>query len=301
MKLTTKEISYLAMAFTDRTPISLFSNINDTPDGSEYQSLTDKGIIKGGEYNPEALEILFQIAKPERCTRLIIQTDFFIIEKYTYKDGDKLLLAENNHGEIEFKKIDSLKDVISSLSEIFGMSTIKTADISISLKSDEMLVLLAMIDIYRKNALLAYAGQRTFKAAVSVQDIADALKSGIQNSIAQIIVRDYHYAAPAADSIEEILAALIEKKCVSFDDGYKLDKNYELLASNFLIPESTILLETFNISETGKLASSGGLYLTAGIHDIISLMFNEDIIQLVSLSGWQMLAIFEDLMKCPDI
>jgi len=47
MNLTAKEIAYLLPSFTERTALSLFSNITDTPDGTEHGKLVQKGIIQG--------------------------------------------------------------------------------------------------------------------------------------------------------------------------------------------------------------------------------------------------------------
>jgi len=71
------------------------------------------------------------IANPKRCARLIIKNDFFTVEKYTYWNNGKLVLAENRNGEFVFSRVENFSEVVISLSEIFSMSSIKTSDVAV--------------------------------------------------------------------------------------------------------------------------------------------------------------------------
>lgn len=301
MNLTPKEIAYLLPSFIDRTALSLFSNISAKPDGTEHETLTQKGIIKGNEYSKEALEILMHIAKPTRCGRLIAKNEFFVIEKYTYWNAGRIVLAENRNGEFAFSKIEKFNDVLINLSEFFSLSNIKTSDVSISVKIDEMLVLLAIIDIYRKNTLLNYAGKTNEAETVSLQEITSELSNGFENGLVKVIIKNYGYKTPDLNEIPDILATLITKNCLVFENGYKLTTNFAQLATSFLKLESVLLYDAFEIMPDGNIPVDGGIFVVAGIHDIVSFAFDEESIELTSVSAYQMLTIIEKVLSCPEL
>jgi hypothetical protein len=299
MILTTKEMAFLLPAFADQTALSLFSNLSATPDGTEHASLTKKGIIQGNSYSPEALEMLLLIAKPERCSRLVVQNEYCIIEKYTYKSGNKAILAENSNGELLFSQPQDFGDVIISLSDLFGLSKIKTIEIFVSLQADELVVLLAIIDIFRKDALMACAGKPTASTAVSVQDITNELSSNFENGLVKILTKNFSCKIPSAQDIGTLLASLIQKNCIAFEQGYKLTESYAALAKTFLVPEAIVLFETFELQGKDELSAAGSVCVTAGLHDIISFSLAGNIIEFSTLSATQMLYTIEEFLNCP--
>ena len=100
MILTPKEISYLSASFKGQNPLSPFSNITETPDGNEYDSLCEKGIIVNNGYDEKALDMLQRLTNPEMSASLVIQSDFYLVQKFTYKTGDRLILAENQRARL---------------------------------------------------------------------------------------------------------------------------------------------------------------------------------------------------------
>lgn len=299
MILTTKEIAYLLPSFTQRSAISLFSNITATPDGTENESLTKKGIIQGSGYSPEALDLLTQLANPKRCARVIVKNQFFVVEKYTYRNGDKIIIAENKNGEFVINKIDNFDNVTIELSEIFSMSSIKTANVSIVLSVDEMLILLSIIDIYRKNTLLNYAGKTNQAEVVSIGEITSELQNGFENGLVKMLVKNYNYKVPVSSDVQRLLTSLVSKNCLVLQNGYKLTEPYAILATNFLILQSIVLFETFETMTDGNVSVDSGLSVVAGTHDIISFVFGDNTIELFTVSAFQMLSTIEGILSCP--
>ncbi len=302
MNLTAKEIAYLAPSFAQKTPLSLFSNIKAEPDGTEYNSLTQKGVIRGNAYDPEALDILMQIAAPKRCARFVSKNHFFVLEKYTYWNDGKMILAENRGGEFAFSRIDDLDNVRIRLSEVFGMSSMKTADLSVVLTVPETLVLLALIDIYRRNTLLNYAGEENPAQSVSKEEIEEEIESGFENGLAGILSKNYHYEMPSAGQLPSLLAALQEKQCLTAQEGYRLLGDYEVFAQNFLILDNIVQYDAFEILPTGEGSTDGGLSFTAGMHNILTLAFNPDnTIGFYSFSAYQLLEAAAKILSCPKL
>jgi len=301
MKLTTSEVAFLAKYFDKISTISLFANIGETLNGTEEKSLTEKGILKDGKLVSEANEILGIIAHAKNCTRLILRDSFFVVEKYTYKVEDKIVLTENEDGNFLFSLPDNLDSTISELSEFVGKSKIRSSNIETLFTSEEMLTLLAIVDIYRKNALLNYVGQGDTKEEIPFIEIAKHLLSPSKNSLLQMISNNYKYSIPLAEKILDILENLIKKGCVVYRNGYTLTREYAIFAKGFLIPETVVMIETFSLSENDEVMVSGALCVCAGIRDIISFIFDEDEIEIASISGSQLLQLIENFLKCPDI
>lgn len=301
MKLTTNEIAFLGNFFEGITDISLFSNINEILKGTEEKTLAEKGIYKDGKLTEQAKEILEIVAKAKKCTRLILKDSFFVVEKYAYKVNDKIVLAENDHGSFLFSSTDHFEKMLNEISEFVGKANIKTADIEITMTADEMLVFLAMVDIYRKNALLAYVGQETSTTDISFDEIIKQLNQPSPNSLVQMIRTNYNYMVPPAENIKVILEKLIKKNCAVFNNGYALTSEYAIFAKSFLIPETIAVIESFNLNDNNETVVAGQLFVSAGIRDMASFIFNMDEIEISSVSGSQMLQIVEHFLKCPEI
>lgn len=301
MKLSKNEIAYLAASFTEKTPIGLLGNINGSPDGSEYASLSEKGIIKDNAYDPEALAMLQLAAAPGRTARLLVQTDFCIVEKYTYKKGDQLVLAENSDGQMIFSRPEDFSDVIIGLSEFFGLSKIQSSDLDIALPVKEMLVLLAMIDLSRKQALQMYVGEASYTSGFSSSAITQELSSPFANGLVKMLLNNFPYTVPQAGEMGGLLQKLEEKGCIHSAGTYTLTEKAATVANNFLIPDSLVLFEAFQMTAQGEVASAGSLCTTAGVHDVLSFILDGQNISLAAISASGMLTSIETFLSCPDI
>lgn len=300
IKLTPKEISFLSQVFSEKNQIGLFSNIETLTDGTEQKSLDEKGIYKDGKLPDPVMEILRVAAKPEKCTRLILKGSSYVVEKYTYKSDELIVLAENDGGEMLFSVPENFDKILIELSEFTGMSNIKTAGIEALLPADEALVLLAMIDISRKNALLSYAGHET-PDVITFKEIRQQLDEPAKNSLVRMLVNNYNYSLPKIDSTKNILDSLVAKNIAVLRNGYVLAKDYAILGSSFLIPDTLTIIETFNTRDDNQLATAGILCVSAGLHEVLSFIFSEDEIEISTITGSYMLKIIENFLKCPDI
>ncbi|MHB1484736.1 MAG: hypothetical protein ACYCYI_08735 [Saccharofermentanales bacterium] len=301
MKLSKKEIKYLSSSFQAQSPMSIFANIEDTPDGSEYQSLVNKGIIIGDKYEPKALELLMLLAKPEKCARFIYQNSYFIVEKYTYRVGDQLVLAENNEGEFEFSRLADISELSLKFSELFGMSGFVTSDIQEIFTPGEIEVVLAMVDISRKKQLASYVKMPVSQLPVTADDIISELASGYENGLVEIFLKNYKQKAPEPHQINAYLDSLIVKNVVSKKDGYSLNSEYAKFARSFLIPESITMYEAMDLQDNGEVAVIGRVVITAGLHEIVSFLFDGSLVEFNTISATQLLTNIEDFMSCPEM
>jgi hypothetical protein len=300
MKLSKKEIKYLSASFKPKSPLSIFDNILDETDGSEYQSLVDKGIIVGQSYEPKALEMLLLLTSSEKCGRYLVQTPFFIIEKYTYRTGDKLILAENYEGDLQFSYLDDITELSIKLSEIYGMSKIVNTDLEGVYNPDEMMTMLAMVDLVRKNYLCKYADMKQTKEVFTVQEIQQEIESDYKNGLAQVFISNYNPTLPDKEKIQAALDSLIAKDALKSEGDYSLKGEYDRLAKNFLIIESITLYEALDVQPDGVIAAAAKLAVTSGLRDIIAMTFDGEMAEFSTVSAGQLLGNIENFMSCPE-
>ena len=300
MKLTKNEISFLSHELSEKNQIGLFTNVHSVLVGTEQSTLKEKGLYKDGKLTDLSNEMLKIVAKPEKCSRLILRDNAFLIEKYAYKSNNKIVLAENDNGDMLFSSPKNFDNTIMALSEFTGMSNIKTSDIEVLLPVDEMLVLLAMVDIYRKNAMLSYWGQKT-EATIKFADIRERLDEPVQNSLLKMLVNNYNYSVPKVENTKNILESLIDKNIACFTTGYALTKQYAEFGTSFLIPKTVVMLETFNVNDQNRIATAGVLCISAGLQDVVSFIFTDGEIEISSITGSYMLKIIENFLNFPNV
>jgi hypothetical protein len=300
MILTPNEIAYLSASFKGENPLSLFSNITKSPEGNEYKTLSDKGIIVNNAYEAKALDLLMLLTKPEKCSRLIIQNPFFVTEKYTYKTGNRLVLAENNKGAFEISEMADLTQLILSVSEFVSMSKIKTTDITELFSPDELIVLLAVIDIYRKRTLGGYIGSGENEIKLTEEEISAELADGFANGLAKSVINNYKLKRLQIGTLGGLIASLVKKGCIKAGAEIELTPVWAVFAKNFLIPETILLYEMFELDTDGKMMAESTLAITAGIHDIFSLTFDRETFKFETLAAAELIRAVEATLECPS-
>lgn len=274
MILTLNEISYLSASFKGENPLSPFSNITVTPDGSEYNTLCEKGIIVNDAYEEKALDILLQLKKPEMSASLIIKNDFYLVQKNTYRIGERLILAENSEGAFKISEPKELTDVLIDIRQCLGMSEMIPTNVSGIFTPDELLVFFALVDIYRKNTLVGYVEGEIPEIKIGESDILNTFSDGYANGLAKTILESYSLKVPDAAELGNVLNSLKERGYIEVGTDIKLTQVYEVFARNFLIPENVILHEMLEVDKNGDLLAESSMALSAGIHDIVSLIFD---------------------------
>lgn len=301
MQLTTKEVTFLADVFKDHNVLSPFRNIETQLDGSEQQSLVDKGIISNGAYTPDALKVFETIAKPDRYSSILLLSGYATIKKYTYKKGDIIILAENLNDDLRFSEPENWDEALYSFSEFLGTSSLLNIRVKVKLAIDELLLLAAIVDIYRKNTLAGYIEKASPIKSISVEEIKKELKANYKNGLLRLIAANFELKKPDPEQVEQIIVALIEKKCLEKAEGYKLTDSYTIFARNYLIPHTQVLLESFRFINGQELAAARYLAIAAGVHDIIGFWFNGKEFEMETVNAFFLLNMIETYLNCPDM
>lgn len=300
MKLKKNEIKYLSQSFVPQTPLSVFGNIEASLDGSEYQSLTDKGVIVGNAYSKEALEILTLLTGPQRGARFLAQTPNYIVEKYSYKTGDKTVLSENHEGELEFSVMADTTLLSSKFTETFGVSAFSTTEIEDSFTPEEMTALFALTDLLRKDLLAKYADFKQTEARYSEEAVLKEVSGDYRNGLKGMFLKNYRLEIPGANEIRNALASLEKREIVSNSGGYTLKGEYRRFAENFLVMDTICFYEAFAILPAGEVATMAKLAASAGKNDILALFYDGDVVQFNTISAVQLLYNIEAIMSCPE-
>lgn len=300
MKLTKNEIKFLSQSFTANTPISVFANIDGELDGTEYQALVDKKVIAGNSYSDEALQILTILANPQSGARFLGQTPNYIVEKYTYRMGDKLVLSENDEGTLNFSIIDDVTTLSANFSEIFGLSAIATTSIEEVFTPGEMTVILAMADIIRRNKIAEYADVKIEEKGISIEDIQSETKGVYKNGLTGMYLKNYRFDPPSSDSVNKGVQSLVERGLINEGANYTLSEDFINFAKNFLIIDTIAFYETFSILPSGEISTLARLATSAGKNDILAIMYDGDDVQMNTISAIQLLYNIEAVMSCPE-
>lgn len=300
MKLNKREIGFLAKEFPGANQLSLFSNIKIDLDGSEKNSLEGKGALKGGKIAEEWAEAFEIIRTPKTCSRIVLKDNEMLVEKYAYKKKDKIVLVENEQGEMIISSPENFDETIMELAEFTGMSNVRASEVEALLPIEEVLVLLGITDIYRNNFLKDFLGEET-KKEISLLDIQKQMEEPSKNSLLKMLTNNYPLVSPKADQIETVLGKLIKKEIVINQDGYQLHPEFQLLSRSILIPQTLVILEAFQQDEQGEIITAGALCISAGIKDSISFVFAGDEIEVSSITGSFLLKIIENFLNCPEL
>jgi len=300
MKLNKREIGFLAKEFPGANQLSLFANIKIDLDGSEKESLETKGVLRGCKLTEEWEEAFEIIRTPKICSRVVLKDNELLVEKYAYKKKDKIVLVENEQGEMIVTSPENFNETIMEFAEFTGMSNVRASNVEALLPMNEVLVLLAIADMYRVKAIKGFLGE-TVKDQISLADIKQQLEEPRKNGLLKMLTNNYNLVVPAADEVENILGKMIDKKIVELHDGYVLQSEFVSFATSVLIPQTLVVVEAFQIHDNGEVITAGALSVSGGIKDTISFIFAGEEIEVSSITGSFLLKIIENYLNCPEL
>lgn len=301
MKLTISEIAFLSGVAIEKTQLGLFENISVDLDGTEEISLAEKDVYRNGVLSPSAKEILDIVSGARRSSRIMLKDNYCAIEKYTYRNDNKIILVENDDADLFFSMPQDFTETLSELSEFTGMSRIKAVDIEVLLPVFEMMVLLAVIDLYRSSVLSLYLDSSKTMPEIHFADIVGQLNQPMSNSLVQMLKKNYNYDIPQPEITSGILEKLIQEEHLSNGYGFKLSDKLSAFATNFMIPETIVAMEAFSLNEKNEIVSASALGVCAGVKDIAYFIMSGDEIELSSISSMQLLQMIESFLSCPDL
>lgn len=300
MEFLLSELKALKQRFTAASSIGIFSGIDEQNSKESISSLEEKGVLQNGVLSNEAKDFLDIAANPELSCRFVLQESTLLVEKYTYRKGEDLVLVENAGGVLKLSKADDLKEVMMNIGNFTGLTLFKRADFEIALFKDELYVLLSIIDIYREKTMLSYCQQQSEPGA-TFAEIRSHLDTPTETGLVAMIQSNYRWEIPSIENTKALIYRLVAKKIVSFNNIYTLTEAYAVFATNFLVNQLITTVEVLQLRKDGETALSSILYVSAGLKDNLLFILGGDEIELSTVSSAYALKMFEGLLKCPSI
>ncbi|MBC7121806.1 MAG: hypothetical protein H5T94_00920 [Pseudothermotoga sp.] len=298
MKLTLEEISYLSKIFPHKNAIGLLSNVNAPLKGNEQETLTKKGFLENDKFAPGIEEFLAIVAQPERVCRLVVQSGYLFVEKYSYRKKDKLVLVENENRDILLSVPDDLKRVVHQMIDLFGGSNLKTVDFSQRFSKNELFAFFAIVDLYRKDTLRAYLNETSTTESFTLEQIAQQLEKPSSTDLVAMLKANYKQLT--LFDLNEPLSELRKRGLIEKEGSTKFTLVPMLLARNSLFVRSITLLEILALKQD-VLSVLSVLFFNFSVHDVLRLQFLKDEILVESVAARDQIQEIELAMACPEI
>ncbi|MBE6993787.1 MAG: hypothetical protein E7423_04005 [Ruminococcaceae bacterium] len=302
MRLTPCEITYLGGLFEKTTPLSPFVNNKQPLKGDEAKTLEEKGVLQGGALTEEALTLLRPLAAPRRGARMILQKPFCLLEKYTYPDGDGMILAESDGEGLVLTRLDGdSQPVLDALGDFLPHSSIKTAGFTVDLGPSQALALTACIDLCRSRALSAYLTGEGADMSFTAEEVAGQLETKFVNGLTYGLAGNVGLDLPDGASVPQLLAGLKEKKCLEDTPQGRLalSEEYRLFAGSFLLYDSLLMAQAYQMTGENSLTASMDLSFISGMHDVLCFSAGSGTFELTTLSGADLRGRLKDTLDCP--
>lgn len=301
MELLINELKVLKEYFTAASAIGIFSGIDKNNSQEMIYSLEKKGVMKNGVLAREAQKLLEIAANPDVSCRFVLQESSLLVEKYAYRKGAELILAENAGGVLKISKVEDLAETMMNIGDFIGLTQFKHADFEIAVSKDEIYVLLSLFDIYREKTMLSYCRQQS-DPGVTFAEIRSHLDMPNETGLVAMIKGNYGWEIPTIDNTKKaLLDCLIPKNVVAFNQNYSLSDEYAVFGSNSLTYQLITTVEVLQTLKDGETALSGILYVSAGLKDNLLFIMGGDKIELSTVSSSYALKMFEGFLKCPSI
>jgi len=202
----------------------------------------------------------------------------------------------NVEGAFKLSYPDASADIIEGLSQHFGDTAYRSADLNAELSIGEALVFSVLVDNQRKAFLKGIAGDRDLKPkGMDDAKLAEGLSGAgeslqwLTNVCMELFGIDEANPEDVLDSgLEGLLSkGLITKKASKF---YLADTGFSL-SRRMLVIDRILSLGSGWINTGGVLEVSGFTCLQAGVHDLLLLEAFDDTLHIRSISSAELLDI----------
>ncbi|SCZ78610.1 hypothetical protein [Acidaminobacter hydrogenoformans] len=307
MHIDFNALAYLAGQYKTENRMSLLKNAGKGDPAEGEKLLKAEGWFSGDSLRPDGEALLEVLAAPERSGRVAIREGNVLIEKLGYKKGESYVLAEHTESGFEVSRSESLQPVLMALSQVTGMSRVVAYDLELELSSEDALIYLGLVDLYRKTAMLGLWSVPV--PDVNVEALAAHLAAPVAGSLVAMVKdrRDFEVTLKPADLKARLVSGLgAASEATSglvkmLDSGdLRLAGDHGKFAMEFLVPRAVTTLEVFN--QVGdKLAGSEAMVVSAGLNEHLLIKFGGGQCALSLISGSYLLKLIENVLKAPAL
>lgn len=297
-QLTRNELAHLKPLFNSINPLGIFTSLIATANGTETESLTQKGVLSGGTLTPLAAATLAVVSNPQVVAQVSLFNGPLSIDKFAYRQGSTFALLEITDEGYDLSAPNGWEDTVELYAQFLGKSSMRSTAINYSMTYEEATTFLALFDIERMRGLSALQGRSDEAVGASAQAVAAFLLDPVEGSLVSLMTAS---GLSASVSAQAALASLVEKGIVeSEEDTYSLFEETLMLARRFLAVQSGI---TLNLLQTAAqaIANASTIVLSASPIDIITISMTNGGVEIVATSAADALQIIEKALSCPVI
>jgi hypothetical protein len=303
MIYTTEEISYLAKYFGNASPISPFALWKNNPlNGDEQKSLSEKGVLADENISPDALKLLLPLSLASRCGRVLSVSALAIVEKFVFTDDHQSILIDKMGQRLDISLLKPNDENLLSPFDILNPKDVRAyTNLSLSLPSSDFLLLLLILDLYRRLGLCQALGLTSeFGLPITPSILEKALALNFPNGL-YFLTKEAFKTALQPSEIPASLENLVNLNAlIKNETAYLLDPVFSDLAGGFSLATQIITFENTQVNGD-DLGFSTALVLSCGL--IINLLINYDgaVLTLDVISTIEIHDLIKTALSCPVV
>lgn len=273
--------------------VSPFNYQKGTTDGkAEIAQLAALGICDAqGKIHADKQGCITALATAEAFTRIYLTTPQRVIEYIAYFAPGGTIVSVTNDSGMQLISYPAANDAMLELvRQTIGFSLYKNGSFDAHLTRAETLVLVAMIDLQRKEMLHKFAdGRIAERLSLTPQAISGmlALPPGNFQWLSSAFVDLFSQASiPKPDAMKPLLEALVAKGfAISGNSGHTLSDNSILLSRGHLMPSMYLTLTAGKATPAGTTNGAGFSCIISGIHDLLFIDYHADEVELQTVAS----------------
>lgn len=279
------------------TPVSIISPFNygkeTTPDRTEaLAQLAALGVCnKDGTLVESNREVVSTLARADAFTRLYLTTPDGVTEYIAYFSPEGKIAGVTNDAGMQLITFPAPNDaMLERIRQTLGFSIYRNGSFVANLSRAETLVFSAMIDLQRKEMLRKFAdgvpAERLVHSPQAISAMLNIEEGNFQwfsSAFIDLFGRDL---VPKPDAINGIFASLAAKgHAIREGNGYTLSDEGVLLTRGHLMPSMYLTMTSGKAMPSGKTNAAGFSCIISGIHDLLSIDYNGDDVELRSVAS----------------
>lgn len=286
------------------TPKNVLSpfEMNRTLDPTHIAALQKSGILDtAGQPKPEVRATLDALAAPTAFAelRLFANPAYHEHAIFCNADGTHHIMLTTAGTDVLVSDPAPLDDLIASMQEYIGTSTLRAPQFSAELDYEQALTLAALIDLHRRAGLRALADQIKFTPpAFDARAITDAIAQtpediqwlvGVMKMIGSEIAK--------TPDIDAALDRLVAAGHINRGGTrYQLGDAAALLAGRLLVIDLVLLMRAGQLVAPDAVTTTHLLCLQAGVHDILTIETYDATVRFECLSAAAVMAYVKHLL-----
>lgn len=305
MLLSPETFTWLGSAFSEKTKISPFSVIQ-APGFSEGDkaALHEQGVIDGDSaLSPESYALFDILARARAFASFRLSGAFGSVEKTAYFHEDAQATVDNAGQGLVISGAVDLDTMAGVINEITGISRLVNAKVNLKMGPKSALAFAALLDLTRKYALGQYAGLTSLPAGFPELEIVAMANGAADQHWLTSYLKTFRLPdlSLTEDELAVAFSGLLAANMVeSGDYGYRLIGEAYDLAVNFLIIEHVLHVRCGR-EQDGEILIGEGLFLQAGLHDVLMLDVDLETVEFNTVSTQTMVEYLQTMVsQAPD-